>query len=214
MRVLGLVAQNELPSTSELTTGLLAANDVLASWSPQILPVLPISLMSFALTGGGSYTFGPGGSGSTSRPVKIETLAVVASNGARAPVHMGTVEEWERIPDTTATGLFAAIGYYDNAYPTSKLYLNPRPNTGSTCEMQVYLPLAPFVNLTDPVDLAPGYTRALRFALAVDIAPEFGVPVSNELAQIAADAKVSITGLNRAILGSPSTVEPTPQQAA
>lgn len=218
MRSLGVIAAEETPNTSELTDGMLAANDILGSWSAQIMPITPLGIDTFVLNGAASYTFGPGGSGLTTRPVKIETIAVVTTGGARKPVHLASAEEWAQLADTSATGIFADNAYYDAAYPTGKLYLLPKPSAGN-CELSTYKQLAPFAALGDVINLAPGYTRALRFALALDLAPEFGRPVTPELLQLGNDAKVSITGLNQAILGRPGTVEPAtvappPMQAA
>jgi hypothetical protein len=222
IRSLGVVAAEEVPSTSELTDALSAANDILSSWSPQILPVLPMVREYFALTGLPSYTMGfNGGSLNTQRPVKIEAIAITSSNGARQPARMVTIEEFEARPDTTAHGLFAEVWWQDGGFPLISIFLLPVPAAGGQIEIASYKPLAAFVNLTDTINLAPGYTRALRWALAFEMAPEFGRPVSQELASLAADAKTSITGLNQAILGRPNTVEPppvpppvAPQQAA
>lgn len=209
LRGIGVVASEETPSPSELTDAQLAANDILASWSAQVLPITPITRETFPLIGSASYTIGPSANFSTTRPVKIETLAVVATNGARKPVHIATVEQWETIVDTTATGLFADEAYYDGGYPTGTIYLYPKP-TGGNLEIQSYKQLTQFANLSDTITLAPGYTRALRWALAFDLAPEFGRPVTQELVALAQEAKMSITGLNQAILGKPNQVEPTP----
>jgi hypothetical protein len=220
IRSIGVVAAEETPSTSELTDGMYAINDILSSWSPQILPITPLTRETFALTGAASYTMGASGTWNTTRPVKIEALGVVATNGARKSARRVAVEEFTSIPDTTSTGLFSDIWYADGGFPLVNVYLLPKPATGNV-EIESYKPLAPFVNLTDTVNIMPGYTRALRWALAFEMAPEFGRPVSQELASLAADAKTSITGLNQAILGRPNTVEPpaapppvAPQQAA
>jgi len=207
IRSLGVVAAEETPSTSELTDALTAANDILSSWSPQILPITPLTRESFALTGAASYTFGTGGTWSSTRPVKIETIAVVTTAGARKAARIVPVEEFESTADTTTTGLFADICYIDGGFPMMTIYLLPKPATGNA-EIQSYKPLTAFANLTDTINLMPGYTRALRWALAYELAPEFGHPVSQELATLAADAKTSITGLNQATLGKPNTVEP------
>jgi hypothetical protein len=186
---------------------MYAANDVLSSWSPQILPVLPLTVESFPATGQMAVTMGLGGLFNTARPVKIESVAVTSSGGARQPARLVPVEEFESRPDTTLRGLFAEICYCDGGYPLMTLLFNPIPAYGGMVEIASYKPLQPFNALTDTVNLAPGYTRALRWALAFEMAPEYGRPVSQELASLAADAKTSITGLNQAILGKPNTVE-------
>ena len=202
------MAAEETPSNSELTDALYAANDVLSSWSPQILPVLPLSVESFPATGQLAITMGTGGMFNTVRPVKIESVAVTSSGGARQPARLVPIEEFESRPDTTLRGLFAEVCYCDGGYPLMTLLFNPIPSAGGTIEIASYKPLQSFNALTDTINLAPGYTRALRWALAFEMAPEYGRPVSQELASLAADAKTSITGLNQAILGKPNTVEP------
>ena len=209
LRGIGVVAAEETPSPSELTDALLSANDIIASWSAQVLPVTPLTRESFALTGAASYTIGSGGVFATTRPVKIETAAVIATNGARKAARIVPVEEFEAAADTTATGLFADIAFYDGGNPLGTIWLLPKPTAGNL-EIQSYKPLSAFANLSDTINLAPGYTRALRWALAFELAPEYGRPVTNELAQLNQDAKISITGLNNAVLGKPNMVEPTP----
>jgi hypothetical protein len=203
-----VVAAEETPSPSELTDALYAANDVLASWSPQILPITPLTLETFPLTGSLSYTMGTGGAFNTTRPVKIEAVAITSTGGSRHPARLVTIEEFESRLDTTLTGLFAEMCFCDGGFPLMLLVFHPKPASGGSVEISSYKPLQPFQNLTDIVTLMPGYTRALRWALAYEMAPEFGRPVTQELASLAADAKTSITGLNQAILGRPNTVEP------
>jgi len=207
IRSIGVVAAEETPSTSELTDALYAANDILSSWSPQILPVLPLTRELFGLTGVAQYSFGPGGTWNSARPVKIEAIAIISSNGARQPVRPATIEEYVMRPDTIATGLFAEVWYCDGGFPMMNVFLQPIP-TGGNAEVASYKPLTQFGLLGDPLSLAPGYANALRWALAIEMAPEFGRPVSQEMMTRAVDSKMSITGLNQAILGRPNTVEP------
>jgi len=201
------VAAEETPSNSELTDALYAANDVLSSWNPEILPVLPLKAELFNLTGTLTYTMGPGGTFNTTRSVKIESVAVTA-NGAQRACRLVTVEEWASIPDITRTGLFADMCIVNNGYPLMTVNFWPTPASGGLAVIYSYKPLAGFASLTDTVDLAPGYTRALRWALAFEMAPEFGRTVTQEMATLAANSKAQITGLNQAVLGKPSTVEP------
>src|SRR5215831_19669343 len=88
IRSIGVVAAEETPSNSELTDALFAANDILSSWSPQILPVLPLSVESFPTTGQLAVTIGSGGTFNTIRPVKIEAVAVSSAGGARQPARL------------------------------------------------------------------------------------------------------------------------------
>jgi len=213
LRGIGVVPAEETPSPSELTDAMLAGNDILASWSAQVLPITPLTREIFPLTGAASYTIGTAQDFPTERPVKIEAASVVAAGGARKPMHIATVEQWAALADTTATGLFADELFYDGGWPSGRIWLLPRPATGSL-ELQSYKQLTQFINLTDLINLAPGYERALRWALSFELALEYGRPVTPELQQLAQDAKISIVGLNQAILGKPNQVEPTPVAVA
>jgi len=208
IRSIGVVAAEETPSTSELTDALYAANDILSSWSPQVLPITPLTRETFPLTGTVSYTMGPGGTFNTPRPVKIEAIAITSAGGSRHPARLAPIEEYDSTLDTTLAGLFAEICFCDGGFPMMTLNFYPKPASGGTVDIASYKPLQPFANLTDTVTLMPGYTRALRWALAFEMAPEFGRPVTQELTSLAADAKTSITGLNQAVLGKPNTIEP------
>lgn len=219
MSDLGLIAPEETPSPSELTRGQQSLNNLLASWSSQGLPIPAITQEFFNLTGAQTYAFGPGLAFNAPRPIKLEAAAVALANGAKKACHIGTVEQWAAVYDNTATALFADLLYWDGNYPNGTISLYPRAAAGGTLTLWMYMPLTQYANLTDTVDLPPGYLRAIEWALGLELARTFGVPITADLIQMANDAKVSITGLNEAILGKPNTVEPAnpaipPQQAA
>jgi hypothetical protein len=49
-----------------------------------------------------------------------------------------------------------------------------------------------FVQTTQLLNLPPGYERALKYALAIELAPEFGKSASPEIVAIANNAKAAI----------------------
>src|SRR5205085_8249294 len=88
--------------------------------------------------------------------------------------------------------------YLDNAYPLATASLWPKPTSSSTSlELVSLKEISAFAALTDTVSFPPGYERALRFALALDLAPEYGRPITPELIGLAAQAKQSIVSLNK-----------------
>ena len=209
LKDLGVLAAGESPSTEESSDALERLNDLLASWSAQALAVYEIKREQFVLTGSASYAIGSGQLWNTSRPVKIEAAAVTTVTGLRFPVEIATPEKWAAYTDTTATGLVAQLLWYDNGYPMATISLAPRP-AGGWLELYSYKELTAIASLNATVDLPPGYKRALITNLALELAPMFGREASPTLAANAADAKMSIFGLNRAVEGSPTPVEPPP----
>ena len=202
-----IIAPDEGPSTAESTDCMLAANQLLDSFSAQAVPVYQMTREVFPLTGAASYMIGTGQVFNTARPTKIESALCVDSAGAIRRVDLATVEEWGSYTDKTRTGLFADLLWYDNGFPAATIWLAPKPVTGTSLELYSYKPLTQFASLAATVALPPGYERALIHALALEVWPQFrqGDPPPS-LASLAADAKTAIFGLNQAILGSPSTV--------
>jgi hypothetical protein len=210
LRSLGVIASGESPATEESADALTALNDMIASWSAIGLPIYFVSKDTVALTGAASYTL-------PTRPTRIKSAAVLATNGTNMSVPVVAAEDWAGVPDKTRTGIFAEALYCDFAYPTPSVYLTPKPTTG-TLELYCYHPLPSTNALTDTVTLPPGYQRALRFNLAVDLAGEYGRTASPELLSAAGESKAAITGLNALVLGeqtpaAPAQPAPMPQAA-
>lgn len=213
LRHIGVLASGETPNTEESADGLTALNQLISSWNAQALPIYSLTRDAFTLTGPGSYTIGSAGTFvTTSRMVKIEAAAVVTSTNISKPVRIVTVEEWTAFLDKAATGNFADVMYYDHGYPSGNIYLAPKP-TGGTLEVYSYKPIASFAALSDSVAFPDGYERALAACLALDLAPQFGRPITQDLQQLAAESKTAIFGLNQAIVGHPNQAEPTQQPA-
>ena len=178
---------------------------MLGSLSAQAIPIPYLTPQQIALTGLQNYPI-------PTRPLKIEAAAVVLSIGVSKPVHIGTVEEWFAFGDKSATGNRASILWYDAVYPNAQVWLAPRPTAGYL-QMQCYMPLTQIVAWTDAWNLPPGYDRMMTKLLVPELAGMFGAQVTPLQIQLAQDAKVSIQGLNAAVLGTPTPVIPPPPSA-
>jgi hypothetical protein len=200
LRTLGVIASGESPSTEESNDGLTALNGIIESWSALGMPIYQVTRETFSLTGAASYTIGTGQTWNTTRPQRIKSAAVVQSSVEQS-VRVVSAEEWAGIVDQGRTGKFADVLYWDSAYPIGTMYLWPAPTTGGSLLLYSYKPLATFAALTDSVTLPPGYERALRFALAADLASEYGRTLTPESAAAAAESKAAITNLNQIVLG-------------
>ena len=118
------------------------------------------------MTGAASYAL-------PARPTKIRAASVITAAGLQMPARVILAEEWASIPDKTRTGLFAEVLFFDAGFPTSNVYLTPKPGAGSL-ELQSYFPLGITFSAGDTVAFPPGYERSLIAALAVDLATEYG----------------------------------------
>lgn len=193
LQLIGVIAAGETPATEESNDALDVLNNIVASWNAQQIPLFSVSLQTVTLTGAATYTL-------ATRPRRIKTAQVVATNGAtQAPALVDSVG-WASIPDKTRTGLFAESLYCDYAFPSATISLSPKP-AGGTLEIYAYTPLTAFTGLTQTISLPDGYERALRYALAIDLAPEYGRPVDQAVAGIANESRNAIVQLNAIVLG-------------
>jgi hypothetical protein len=185
---LGEIESGGSGSPEELADGLRLLNRLVASWNAQALPIPKLTRRSIPLTGAASYTL-------TNRPMKIKAAALVAA-GITLPLDPVQAEEW-------TTGIRNNVIFHDNGYPEGTVSIRPAATSGNL-EYYAYEPLTSFATVDDAVDLPPGYERALVLCLAIEWAGQFGRAVTQTLADLAADAKTSIFGLNAAILGPPA----------
>lgn len=200
--LIGVIAPGETPATEERNDAFDALNNLVANWSAQQLPLFSVQLDTVTLTGAASYTL-------ASRPMRIKSAQVLAANGtAQAPALIDAVG-WAGVSDKTRTGVFAEVLYCDYGYPSAVVTLSPRPGAG-TLEIYSYKQLTEFASLAEVIDLPPGYERALRYALAIDLAPEYGRTVTPEIAGSAQEAKNAIAQLNAIVLGE---MQPGPTAA-
>jgi hypothetical protein len=197
---IGVIAAGETPTTEERDYALRLINQVLDNWSAEALPIYQITRETVVITGAPSYSL-------ATRPVKIKS-AQITGFGLTTPVKVVMAEEWSAGGGTQAMPHL----WHDGGYPSGTVYLRPAP-TGGSLELQSYRPFSTFATLSTSIAFPPGYELALRRALGLELAHGFGRPITPELAQLANNAKMSIQGLNAAVLGPPSAQEPAEQAA-
>lgn len=135
------------------------------------------------------------------RPAKITFANIITqiSGGqpVRTPMELLTDDGWSAI-QVQATGSQIPQGLYDDygADPFSTLKFWPFPNGPAQVEIYSWTALNRYTTLTDRLVLAPGYMKFLRYNLAVDWAPEFGLNVPPVAAAIAAQSRWDIQAHN------------------
>lgn len=187
LKQIGVIASGETPSTDESNDAFERLNNLIASWSAQALPIFNITKSTIPLTGAASYNVTP-------RPVKIRAAKVTIS-GFESEFEIVTADEFA---DPTRYG----VVFSDGGFPTTAVTLRPSPTTGSL-DLFTLVPIDVIGSLGASINLPPGYERALVMNLAVEVAPQYGVPVSEVMIGLANDSKNSIQGLAQNTLGVP-----------
>jgi hypothetical protein len=99
------------------------------------------------------------------------------------PIRVITLGQWQNIAIKSQTAPFPWQLWYDNDAPLGGLHFWPIPT--QAVDAILYLPksLGQWASLSEEVDMPPGYARALRYLLAVDLIPEFGRAVDPTVIQ-------------------------------
>lgn len=193
LRLIGAIAGGETPSSTEQADALEALNAMLDSWRTESLAVYAFRDETLTLDGSASYTIGTGGNLNTTRPVKIES-AHERVGDTDYPVKLASAAAWYGLAAKSTTSDVAEWLYYEPAYPLGTLYLYPKATTG-VLHLVTWVPFTAFA-ASDSVALPPGYQDAITYHLALRLAPEYGRPVTPELAAMARAAKDNLQRVN------------------
>jgi hypothetical protein len=201
LRLIGVLAAGETASANEASDALTSLNQMLSAWSNENLVVYQKVRDEFTLTvNDGSYSWGTtAGSGNftTARPVQVlkASIELQGTDPQEIPLKILTLEEYAEI---SLKGLDSSIPnavYFDGAFPNVGVEFFPIP---SAAEHVVFYSLKPFSTLTLSTELSypPGYEKAIRYNLAIDLAPEYGRPIDPDIRQQAMDTKAEIKRKN------------------
>lgn len=194
MRLATILASGETPTADEAVDGLKSLNDILEDWSTQKLAVYEQNNEQFALVvGTATYTIGPAGTFNTRRPIRIGQ-SFVRLNGADFPVTQWSLEEYNSVAVKTVGGIPERYVYL-NDYPLGQIILYPVPAATSTLFLDTDVLLAFPLTLATVLSFPPGYEKALRFNLAMDLGPEYGVTPP---AWVGAEAAKTLGNIKRA----------------
>lgn len=174
LRLLKVNQAGEAASASEAEDGRIALNDLIEEWNNQPLMQPAKAQISQALTTSATYTFGTGGNNST-RPVRIFKAFIRDTGGIDSPVEILMNEEYNDIPMKSTSGPGPSL-YYRAEYPLGVVKLYPAPTSGHTLYLECQAALSTYDDVSDSVDLAPGYLKAMKYNLAIAISPEYKDP--------------------------------------
>lgn len=196
LRLIHQIGSGETASADEYADGLEAVNAILATWNNEIGMCYALREESLTFTAAVSRTLGPTGNLATTRPVEIVQAWVVDSNTSY-PVRIISDEEYAAIPDKTTTGDWPELLNYKPDMPNGTVYFYPVPNASGTMKLLTRTPVSNFAATSDTISLPPGWERALRFNLAVDLASEFEADVPLKVEQIARSSKRALARMNQ-----------------
>jgi hypothetical protein len=196
LRLLGAISGSENASAAEISNGILTFNDLLDSWANEKLTVHKITIEEFDLVvAQQSYTFGTAANFNSARPIAIDRayLKDTSQNpDYEYPIEVISAEEWGNIQDKALTSSIPCKLYAQGTFPSETVYIWPIPTVAHKLVLHSRKPFTAIASASDTILLPPGYAKALKFNLAIDLAPEYGRPVTIEISSGAIESKENI----------------------
>ena len=205
------IQPGEIPTDSDLEISLESLEALIDSWSTEKLMIYSFKPYYFIATSGQQiFTLGPGGDWDIERPMRIQqaTLSLNAqvsgsppvitfpSNVADLPISLANDSQWASIIVKELQATFPTILYDDGNYPLRNIYLYPIQNVQQVVTLWLWEPLTNFDSLDDPIDFPPGYERALIYNFAMELAPEFGKTLGEDVIATATNSKMILAAVN------------------
>jgi hypothetical protein len=206
LRLIGVLASGEVPSAAEANDAFNILNQMLDSWNTERLAIFTVQRQVVVpATLKQAYTVGVGGDFNIPRPPRIDRIGVISlqnsSEPLELPVELLTDVGWEAIPVKNISSSLPLKVWNDLGYPLMTLSFWPIPNVEINFALYTWTALTQFPDLVTDQEFPPGYLKALRYNLAVDLAPEFGVQqVPQVVVAQAAESKGKIKALNQPLL--------------
>lgn len=200
---MGVIASEQTPTNAQAVGALTKLNDLIESWNIDTQAVYGANEYVIPLVAGQqTYTIGAGGDLDIPRPTLITSVFIRNNLGSPQnrtdyPVPLLTNEQWANIPQKEWTGNFPFLGvWFDNTFPLVKAHISPIP-TGSDYSIVFWADaLNSSLSLNTILELPPGYKRALKYALYIELAPSYQIQIPQEIAALASSSKNQIDRYN------------------
>jgi hypothetical protein len=199
-RLIGILGEGESPSAQQSNDALITLNALIDSFSNESLMIYTKAREQFNLVAGQQiFTFGTGGDFNSTRPQMIENALIIAPQNSPNPelqMQILNKDQYASIILKSTTSTIPLYLYNDTAYPLSNIYLWPVPQIITPIVFFSWKPLTTLSTLDTVISLPPGYERMLRFNLAVDLGPEYGVQPREDVIAIAMQSKAAVKRMN------------------
>jgi len=199
LRLIGMLAEGELPSLETANDCLTAMNQMIDSWNTERLSVFSTQDQVFTWPAGFiNRTLGPTGNFVGNRPILLDDATYYrdASTNVSYGIKMINQQQYDGIAVKTVTSTYPQVLFINMTYPDVDMYIYPRPTRDLEWHFVSVEELDQPATLQTVLAFPPGYLRAFTYALAMEIAPEFGVEPSPQVQRIAMTSKRNLKRIN------------------
>ena len=199
LRLIGMLAEGEEPSADTMQDSIMAINQMIQSWDTERLSVFGTQDQIFTWP---AYemtrTIGPTGNFVGNRPIEIDdaTYFKDPSSGLSFGVKLINQQQYDGIAFKTVTSTYPQVLWVNNTFPDMTMTIYPVPIKALEWHIISVETLNEVTSVATDMYFPPGYLRAFRYNLAMELAPEFGVEPSPQVIRIAMTSKRDLKRIN------------------
>ncbi len=178
LRLIGVLAQGETPTTDQVTEAALALNGLVKAWQADGMPLWAIKERTVVLLEDtATYTL------STPKPLKVlQAWNHDTVSNVDIPMRLITKQEYNLLGSKVLSGNPVQC-YYDPRRDNGILYVFPVPSSTQVTQNEIHLvyqaPFEDFDASTDTPDFPQEWYDAITYGLACRLAPEYGVDAAS-----------------------------------
>lgn len=223
-RLLGLVNSGNVLPEAVYQDNLVALNQMIDSWSTERLAVFCTQDQTYYWEPGNRIrTLGPTGDfvfilgtqsdtpiitqgddyigvdgSQPARPILLEDSTYFRDPSTNVSYGIRFINQlqYNNIAVKTVQSTYPQVLFVNMTFPDITLSVYPVPNRLLEFHFISVQPLANPATLETNLEFPPGYLRAFRYNLALELAPEFGVEPSSEVRRVAMYSKRNLKRIN------------------
>jgi len=214
LRLIGQLAEGEIPSAETAQDALAAMNMMIDSWSTERLAIYATQDQTFTWPANQSTrTLGPTGDFVGLRPVLLDDATYyVDPQGLSFTPMLINEGEYNAIVLKSVTSTYPQVIYAEASNPNATYKVYPVPTEALVWHFISVQELAQPASLGTELIFPPGYLRAFRYNLACELAPEFGVEPPPQVTRVAMVSKRNLKRINNPndLMAMPSGIMGSP----
>ena len=198
-RLLGLVSSGNALPESVYQDNLVALNQMIDSWNTERLSVFSTQDQVFSWPPSTiKRTLGPTGNFVGNRPILLDDATYFRDplTNVSFGVRIINQQQYNGIAVKTVTSTYPQIIWVNMTYPDIEMYVYPVPTRAVEWHFISVEELTKPASLTTTISFPPGYLRAFRYNLAMELAPEFNMEPSPQVMRIAMTSKRNLKRIN------------------
>ena len=196
LRLIGALSQGETATAAQTSEASEALNLMIKAWEADGMPLWGLTTIAIPIVAGQTtYQIAVGSEVNVAKPLKvIQAWNRNTTGSVDTPMRIITKSEYAILGNKTSRGMPIQL-YYNPQKSIGELSLFPTPDSTSQANNQIYITYQrPYDDITldaDTPDFPQEWLEALKYGLAVRLAPEYGLPTAdrNLLSQEAKNIK-------------------------